>query len=146
MIKILKSIVTKLGGIDVSEKNHVDTFTENRIGNIKGTQIAFSATGGIWIVYQELADYNFLNVIIVGQNKLKTFDGCELVFSNSGFEQKLISDTREIESDFSNVSNRWITHISFDITNINVDFIEDKKADRVQINCKKINEVFNIIK
>ena len=146
MIKILKSIVTKLGGVDVSEKNHVDTYTEKRITTVKGTQIASSENGGIWIEYQELAGYTFLNAIVVGQNDLKTFNGCELVFSGNGFEQKLISDTQEIESDSSNVSNRWITQIAIDVTDINVDFIENKTTTTVQLNCKKVKEIFNIIK
>lgn len=146
MIKILKAIVTKLGGVDVSEKNHVDTYTENRIYNAKGTQIAASENGGIWIEYQEISGYTFLNTIIIGRNNLKTLNGCELVFSGNNFESKLISDTREIESDSSNVSNRWITNIPFDVTDVNLDFIENKTADTVQLNCKKVNEVFNILK
>lgn len=146
MIRILKSIVTKLGGVDVSEKNHVDTYTENKITTVKGTQIASSETGGIWIEYQELSDYVFLNTIVIGQNNLKTWDGCELVFLGNDFEYTLVSDTKEIESNSSNVSNRWITHIAFDITEINIDFIKNKVADSVQLNCKKVKEIFNIIK
>lgn len=146
MLRILKSIVTLIGGVDVSQKNHVDTYTENRINTVKGTPIATSQNGGIWIEYQELAGYTFLNAVVVGQNNLKTLSGCELVFSGNGFERKLISDTKEIESESSNVSDRWITQIAFDITELNVDFIENKTAETVQLNCKKTNEIFNIIK
>jgi hypothetical protein len=145
-LKILKTIVTKLGGVDVSEKNHVDTYTESRISNVRGIQIAYSETGGIWIEYQELANYVFLNAIVIGQNNLKSWEGCELVFLGNNFEQRLVSDTLEIESDSSNVSNRWITHIAFDITDINIDFIKNKIADTVQLKSKKIKEIFNIIK
>jgi hypothetical protein len=146
MIKILKAIVTKLGGVDTSEKNHVDTYTENKIINVPGEQIASIENGGIWIEFQDLAGYNFMNIIAIGKKKYKTFDGCELVFVSDNSELKLISDSREIESDFSNVSNRWITAISFDVTNQNIDMITNKEATKVNLNFKKDSESFEIIK
>lgn len=146
ILKILKAIVPKLGGIDVSEKSHVDTYTENKMIRVDGIRIAASDRGGIWIEYQDLAGYTFLNIIVIGQYNLKTLEGCELIFSGSGFEHKLVSDTKEIESDFSNVSNRWITRIAFDVTDINVDFIENKTADTIELIGKKSKEIFNAIK
>ena len=146
MIRILKSIVTKLGGVDVSQRNHVDTFTENKIINVRGMQIASSENGGIWIEYQELAGFRFLNTIIIGQFNMKTYDGCQLTFLGGNIEITIISDTKEIESDSSNVSNRWITNVAFDVTDINTDFIETKAADTVQLTYKKSSETFNIIK
>lgn len=146
MISLLKTIVTKLGGVDTSEKNHVDTFTENRILNVPGEQIASIENGGIWIDFQELSDYHFMNIIVIGKKKFKTFDGCELVFTSNNSELKLISDSKEIVSDFSNVSNRWITQIDFDITNINIDMIIKKEANLVHLNFKKDSETFEIIK
>lgn len=146
MISLLKTIVTKLGGVDTSEKNHVDTFTENRILNVPGEQIASIENGGIWIDFQELSDYHFMNIIVIGKKKFKTFDGCELVFTSNNSELKLISDSKEIASDFSNVSNRWITQIDFDITNINIDMIIKKEANLVHLNFKKDSETFEILK
>ena len=145
-ISILKSIVTKLGGVDTSEKNHVDTFTENRILNVPGEQIASIENGGIWIEFQELSDYQFMNIIVIGKKKFKTFDGCELVFVSNNSELKLVSDSKEIESDFSNVSNRWITQIAFEITNVNIEMISNKEATNVHLNFKKDSETFEIIK
>ncbi|WP_298138842.1 hypothetical protein [Flavobacterium sp.] len=146
MISLLKTIVSKLGGVDTSEKNHVDTFTENRILNVPGEQIASIENGGIWVDFQELSDYHFMNIIVIGKKKYKTFEGCELVFSSNSSELKLISDSKEIASDFSNVSNRWITQVDFDITNINIDMIINKEANQVHFNFKKDSETFEIIK
>jgi hypothetical protein len=145
-ISILKSIVTKLGGVDTSEKNHVDTFTENRMANVSGEKIASSENGGIWIEFQELSDYKFMNVIVIGKKKFKTFEGCELVFVSNNSELKLVSDSKEIESDFSNVSDRWITQIAFDITNINIEMISNKEATYAHLNFKKDSETFEVIK
>lgn len=57
MIKILKTIVTKLGGVDTSEKNHVDTYTENRIVNVPGEQIAS--------IEKEVFGLNFKNLLSI---------------------------------------------------------------------------------
>lgn len=146
MISLLKTIVTKLGGVDTSEKNHIDTFTENRILNVPGEQIASIENGGIWVDFQELSDYYFMNIIVIGKKKFKTFEGCELVFTSNNSELKLISDSKEIASDFSNVSNRWITQIAFDITNINIEMIVNKEANSVHLSFKKDSETFEIIK
>ncbi len=146
MIKILKTIVTKLGGVDTSEKNHVDTFTENKMNTVKGEKIATSDNGGIWIEFQELASYTFMNIIVIGNKKIKTIDGCQLNFILKNDNFLLDSDTKEIESDFSNVSNRYITAVSFDITNLNIEFITNKEADFIEFIFKKDIERFEIIK
>lgn len=146
MIKLLKTIVTKLGGVDVSEKNHVDTFTENKINAVKGEKIAASNNGGIWIEFQELASYTFMNITVVGNKKIKTLEGCQLNFILKNENFLLNSDTKEIESDFSNVSNRYMTAVSFDVTNLNIDFITNKEADFVDFIVKKEIEQFKIIK
>jgi ribonuclease HI len=146
MINILKAIVTKLGGIDTSEENYVDTFTEDKISNVDGELIASSQFGGIWIKFQELADYQFMNVLVVGKHKHKTFKGCEMVFKTENSELKLFSDTREIESDFTNVSSRWVTQMTFDITNENIDVITNKEFIKVDLIFEKNTESFEILK
>ena len=146
MIRILKTIVTKLGGIDTSEKNHVDTFTEGNIISVKGEKIAKSNNGGIWIEFQDLSSYHFMNITVIGNKKIKTLDGCKLSFNIKIDNFILNSDTKEIESDFSNISNRYITSVSFDITNINIDFITNKATDFVELIVKKEIERFEIIK
>lgn len=146
MISILKFIVTKLGGVDTSEENHIDTFTENRIVAVSGFQIASSENGGIWVEFQEISDYKFMNIKVIGKQNLKSLNGCELKFYTNNSEIILVSDTREIESDFSNVSNRYITEINFNITEQDTKFIENKEANKVEIILKKNKESFDMIK
>lgn len=145
MLGLLKIIVSKLGGIDTSESNHVDEFTENKMSTISGKQIAFSENGGIWIEFQELSEFNFMNTIVIGTKKLKTFEGCELDFIFEKSEFKLLSDTREIESDYSNVSNRWITNITFDTTEIEIERLM-QEAISLKISGKNYTESFQILK
>ncbi len=145
MLGLLKIIVSKLGGIDTSERNHVDEFTENKMLNVSDEQIAFSENGGIWIKFQELSDFHFMNVVVIGTKRMKTFDGCDLYFISQNSEFKIVSDTKEIESDFSNVSDRWITNISFEITNENIEE-EIEKAISLKIVSKNYNEIFQVLK
>lgn len=144
MLNLLKTIVTKLGGVDTAQSTHVDTFTEDKMNTIIGDKIAVSNRGGgIWIRHQELAGYKYINAVIVGEKDMKNFKGCSLTFFDNETEiVKLLSDTQEIESTFSNVSNRWLTEVSFDITDINVDFIKEHKYTQVKLEYKKKVEIF----
>jgi len=146
ILKKLDLFLANMGNLKAMQRNHTDTFTESKIENIKGEKIASSENGGIWIEFQELAEYHFMNVIIVGKKKIKTFNGCELVFVGKENEMKLKSDMQEIVSDFSNISNRWITFLSFDITDLNIDFILNKEAEKATLYFKKDSEIFDILK
>jgi hypothetical protein len=146
MLKILKTIVTKLGCDDTSERNHVDTFTENRIRRVSGEQIASSENGGIWGVFQELSGYTFLNISIINPIEIKTLKGCELTIIGTENELRLKSDTREIESDFSNVSNRWLTNICFDVSSINTEIIQKDKVEHITIKWENKSLNFESVK
>lgn len=146
MLKLLKILVTKLGGVDTDPSTHIDTFTEERINTIIGEKIAKSKNGGIWTRFQELAGYTYLDAVIVGEKDIKNFNGCSLTFIDKENEvAKLQSDTREIESTFSNVSNRWITEVSFDISGINIDYIIEKKSTHIKLEYKKRHEMFETV-
>jgi len=69
-----------------------------------------------------------------------------LIFVSNDSELHLVSDTLEIESDYSNVSDRWITEISFDITDKNIEMITHKEAIKAHLNFKKNSESFDVIK
>lgn len=145
-ISILKKIVVNLGGVDTSEKNYVDTYSENIIQNIPGEKIATLENGGIWTEFSEIVDYEFMEVHILGNQEYKTHTGAKLEFiSNNKIIGILISDSKEIESRFSNVSNRYFTSISFETTDLNLDFLLDRKADKILFSCKNKEEKFEVI-
>ena len=145
MLHILKKIVTKLGGVDTSEKNHKDTTTENLIIKVDGEKIATIENGGIWVEFQELGGFELMETIVVGQKDLKTNEGCSIVFETNNGEITLKSDMHEIESEFSNVSNRWITRISFDVNEADKQPIFDRTAHTIRIDSKKNSESFEAV-
>ncbi|WP_339889163.1 hypothetical protein [uncultured Flavobacterium sp.] len=145
MLSLFKKLVVKLGGVDTSEKNHVDIFTEERITDVIGDKIANCKTGGIWIKVQELSEFHFLNTTVVGTKNLKTNKGVTFHFVANNKTYDLHSDTKEIVSDFSNVSNQWITQFSFDITEVDFDIMLTE-GNTIEVKSNKKTEIFTILK
>lgn len=143
---ILKKAVVNLGGVDTSEKNYIDTYSENIIQNIAGEKIATLENGGIWTEFSEIGDYEFMEVHIIGIQEYKSHTGAKLEFISENMTiGTLISDSQEIESRFSNISNRYLTSISFETTDLNLDFLLDRKADTILLSCKNKEEKFEVI-
>lgn len=74
---------------------------------------------------------------MLSRTEIKTFKGVELSFLGGEVEMYIDSDTKEISSDYSNVSNRWLTHISFEVSDEDIEFITKKEYEIVQIESKK---------
>lgn len=141
-------ILAAFGNMKAMQRLHVDTVTENKIKSIIGEKIAKSSEDlGIWIEYQNLAGFDFLNVIVVSRVfHTKTFKGCKISFLGGKLDLILQSDTKEIESDFSNVSNRWITEMSFGVSKEEMKLINAKAFSQIKIEAKRKHDVFNVIK
>lgn len=138
ILKSIDKVLAAFGNIRAMERLHVDDFTENLISNIKGEKIAESSYGQLFVSFQNLANYEFLNVSVLSATDIKTYKGCSLTFIvEKGKELVIPSDTKEIESDYSNVSNRWLTKISFIVDSNEKKIITDKKFSEVFLKFKK---------
>ena len=139
-MKILKSIdkvLAAFGNIKAMERTHVDHHTENLISEISGEKIAKSEYGILFANFQNLAGYEFLNTEILSGSNIKTFNGSSLTFIKGKEEVIFFSDTKEIESDYSNISNRWLTKISFVINEDDKNMMLNKEFDEVIFKYKK---------
>lgn len=137
LIKTIDKVLAAFGNIRAMERTHVDTYTESLITNIKGVKIAESEFGQLFVSFQNLANYEFLNATILSGTNIKTLNGGSLTFILNNNETIFISDTKEIESDYSNVSNRWLTNISFVISNEDKKLLVDRNFDKVLFKFKK---------
>lgn len=142
----IDKVLGAFGNIRALERTHVDTFTENLIVNIKGQKIAESVDGQFWADFQELAGFEFLEVTILSRVNIKTFKGGKLIFNDETATLTLDSDSTEIESDYSNVSNRWMTKVSFVVTKDDIKYIQQKKSTEVRFEYKKKSILFKTIK
>lgn len=130
-------ILAALGNIRAMERLHVDTFTEDKINNISGVKIAESREGEFWIDFQELNGYLFMNATILGRINLKTSRGIKLTLLTKEYEIEIDSDEKEIESDFSNVSNKWITKVSFVLDDKERVIVENRNFEALEYQIKK---------
>ena len=143
MFKKIDKVLAAFGNMRAMERLHVDTVTENKIESAEGDKIAESREGAIFCGTSEINDYLFLETTIISGVKIKTFGGASLVFSQNGSEFTLKSDTQEIDPDFSNVSDRFIARVSFDITKEEVNKIRNGEFEKVQFCWKKKSLTFD---
>ncbi|WP_299795785.1 hypothetical protein [uncultured Maribacter sp.] len=142
----IDKVLGAFGNIKALERTHVDTFTENLITNISGVKIAESKDGQLFAEFQELAGFDFLESTILSRENIKTFKGAKLSFIGANNELILDSDITEIESDYSNVSNRWMTKVSYVVTKDDIKFITEKKANFILFEHKKKSIKLYVIK
>ena len=142
----IDKVLGAFGNIRALERTHVDTFTENLITNIKGDKIAESVDGQLWVEFLELAGFNFLESTILSRENIKTYKGATLTFYSEEEDLVLNSDITEIESDYSNVSSRWMTKISYVVSKDEIQFIKAKKANKVMFEYKRRSISFQGIK
>lgn len=116
MKKKIDKVLASLGNIRAMERLHVDTFTENLIENIPGDLIAESSEGQLFVGIQELNGYYFLETTLLSSIGIKTQKGGNLSFTGGKSSFDIKSDTQEIKSEYSNVSRRYMTDISFEVT------------------------------
>ncbi|MFY7669680.1 hypothetical protein ACOSP6_01195 [Tenacibaculum sp. MEBiC06402] len=130
-------ILAALGNMRAMKKLHVDTYTEDKIKNISGIKIAESKEGQFWIEFQELNGTLFMNSKILSRIDLKTFKGAKIILLTDEYEIEINSDEKTIESDFSNISNTWITRVSFIIEQKERDLIENREFEELEYIFKK---------
>jgi len=85
----------------------------------------------------------FLEAVILSGINIKTFKGGVLIFSGIGNDFTLQSDTKEIESDYSNVSNQFMTKVSFYIDKKEIKRIKDNDYKQVRFDFKKKSLILN---
>jgi len=143
IFKKVDKLLASMGNIKAMERLHVDTVTEDKILNIGGDKIAESKEGQLWVGIQELTGYYFLETTIVSVLNIKTFDGATIIFKGGKEDIELKSDTQEIKSEFSNVSNRFIAQASFDITKDEINKMVKGDFTEVEIKFKKKSILLN---
>ena len=128
-----------------TEKNLAEVFSEEKVTDYIGDKIAAHEKGGIWIKVQELAEFHFLNVTIVGNQNIKTHNGMTFNFIANDKTYELHSDTQEIKSEKSTAFNQFVTQFSFDITEVDFDTMLTE-GNTIEVKCNKDLEIFTIIK
>ena len=144
LLNKLKSVIkTDKSG---SEEKVIDSsYIENIINEIENEPFAVSQSNVMYAGLSELAGYHYLNTVIVGSFNIKTINGAQLKIEGDDYSLQLKSDMVELESDFSNVSNRSMTKIDFEIEAEDVTKIVKSKIKSLTLTAKKNKAIFTIV-
>lgn len=146
LFKKIDKIRAAFGNIRALERTHVDHFTENLIKNIPGNKIAESKDGQLLGKIQNLAGFYFLETTILSRVNIKTFKGGRLHLKGENISIKIASDSKEITSDYSNISNCWITRVSYIVSKEEIKYLNDNLANEIEFTYKRKSILFKTIK
>lgn len=131
-----------MGNIRAMEKLHVDDHTEAIINDIEQKPFGISENNVLYAGLNELGGYYFFQTVVVGQFHIKTLKGARLILKGDNIELQLNSDMSELESDYSNVSNRSITKIDFQIEEADIKTLQNSRITSIQLKAKKQDILF----
>jgi len=138
-------VLAAFGNISAIERTHVDEFTEEKINlfSIRNEAFAISKSNVLFAETKELGGFYYLKTIIVGAFRIKTIKGATLKIIGNDFELNLKTDMDEFESEYSNISNRNITRIDFQIVENDVSKINKTLVETLELKAKKNQILFN---
>ena len=137
MFKKIDKVLAALGNVKAMERLHVDTFTEEKMEDVGGDKIAESKEGQLYVGLSDINGYVFLETVVFSGIKIKTFNGATLTFLGNNNDFELKSDTQEIVSEYSNVSNRFMSQVSFDITKEEIEKLTKGDFQQISFRFKK---------
>ncbi len=138
-------IMAAFGNIRAMERTHVDNHTEDIIKSIEDDAFGASESNVLYASTKELGGFYYVITIIVGSFKIKTMKGATLNIIGDDFNLELKSDMDEFESDHSNVSNRYITRIDFQIEEGDMPKFDKARIKTLTLSAKKKEVVFKTL-
>ena len=145
-MSFLKNISSALASLGKQKtKNYLEknTVDENSSEELEGDKIAASKDGQLNVGIQELSGYLFLETFILSNVIIKTFNGAKLTLIGDKDEFILVSDTQEIKSDLAGNSFKYVTQISFDITEEGIERIKNGDYSKIKLDFKQKSLLFN---
>ena len=136
LLKNIDKLLATFGNKSSIERIDLDEAPESFIQNIGGDRIATSEDIIIHAGIDDLNGYLFLETLMLSRVNIKSMNGATLKFEGQN-NFKLSSDTQEIKSEFSSESNRFMTKVSFDITEKEIKHIKNGKYGTVTLEFKK---------
>lgn len=133
------------GNSSDNEPTHVENHTEDIINSTDEAAFAISEQNVLFAKTSELGGYFYVITIVVGSFKIKTNKGAKLKLKGNDFDLILNSDMDEFESDYSNVSNQFITRIDFQIEKEDVSKFDKKRIESLTLSAKKHEIMFNTL-
>ena len=139
--KLKKAFETSQSKASPQEQN----FTDELIKSIEQKPFAISNDNVCYASANELAGYYYLQTVIVGKFRIKTFEGAQLKVMGTDVELNLESDMRELESELYNIPKSYMTRMDFILNENDLPKIDRSKIHRLILTAKKQNLELSII-
>ncbi|NQX84397.1 MAG: hypothetical protein HRT67_00485 [Flavobacteriaceae bacterium] len=124
------------------ENNNVDDI----MASIQESACAIAEQNVLYAGTSELGGYYFLQTIVVGSFKIKTFKGATLTVQKGNREIVLKTEMDEFESNPMNVSKRYVTKIDFQLEKGDAKLLQSKAIKKLILKAKKHHLEFSPIR
>ncbi|WAC01973.1 hypothetical protein N7U66_19390 [Lacinutrix neustonica] len=98
----------------------------------------------IYVGYNELGGYYFLQTLIVGAFKIKTKAGASLLIEGQDYTFDLDVDMPEFESEAATSFKGFVTKIDFEIDQATVEKIKKSTIDQLTLTVKNHKIIFSV--
>ncbi|WP_456438609.1 hypothetical protein [Psychroserpens sp.] len=143
-MSLISKFKSAFGKPKTLEKGQIDDHTDAIINDIDNDPFAISDSNVFYAGLNELGGYYFFQTVIVGTFHIKTVKGAQLKVLGNDFELSLDSDMIELESDHSNVTNRSISKIDFQIEEADAAKIDRSTIKKLVLTCKNEDVTFSM--
>ena len=144
--KKIDSVFSSSKDFNLFERTEVDKEIEENIKKVGIDKFGESDYADLYLRINELGGFLILETITVSATNIKSKKGSKLVLSNENTKFTLESDETKIESDVSDVVNKSITKIDYNLTEEEAKIFKENefKEALFEINGKEIQ--FSVLK
>lgn len=144
--KKVDKVFASTSKLKMMERTEKDTFIENRIRGVGIEKFATSEYGDLYLRVDELGGFLILETIIISATNFKSKKGSLLRFSKENETLEFTSDEEKIESEASNIPDRFATRIDYNLTEEEAKIFKENtfKEALFEINGKEIQ--FSVLK
>lgn len=137
-----KLFSSKKSNNTLADEDYLKTIIESG----KDEPLAVSNNNAMYVGYNELGGYYYLQTYIIGALNIKTKTGAKLVIDGNDYNLKLNSDMSEFESDPAHPLKAQVTKIDFEIEKNDVQKLKRSSMKQLTLTVKKKEIVFNMYK
>ena len=130
------------GSKQIENKEEDKKYIESIITSGDGEPLAVSTSNVMYVGYNELGGYYYLQTFIIGRLKTKTKNGAKLLIEGNDYTLELNSDMEEFECDPAHPLEGYVTKIDFEIEKSVVEKLKRSTMKQVTLSVMKKKIVF----
>jgi len=141
----LSKLKKPFGTSETKANPQEQNYTDDLIKSLEHKPFAMSSDNVCYASANELAGYYYLQTMILGKFKIKTFDGAQLKVLGTDVELTLESDMMELESEIYTIPKSYLTRMDFILNEKDLPKIGRSQIHTLIFTAKKQNLEFSVI-